>query len=173
MNPPVIGVVVALALWAAPLTLSASPRAFYAGGAGDQEFYDVVRLSSGNYLVAGRTSDLAWIPAQVPKTQATNTGLISSPNSTQTFHGLLLLVSADFSSIQHAWYFPKGAAENIRRIRTTEVPGQPTGDVYISGNTARPHWGDNQGGYFITKLNANLKRGRPTCTLHTPATFGT
>jgi len=28
------------------------------------------------------------------------------------------------------------------------VPGQATGDLYISGNVARTSWGDTQGGYF-------------------------
>jgi hypothetical protein len=141
--------------------LAAAERVFYAGGAGDEIFYDAARLSDGRWLIAGRASALDWLPLGTPVTVATNTGVITSPNSTGAWIGFILVVSSDLSTIERCWHLPKGAAENIRRIRTTEVPGATTGDVYISGNIALTSWGDSQGGYFVAKLTGNFLAGPP------------
>ena len=154
-------VALVLAVTAASLSVAAE-RVFYAGGAGDEVFYDAVRLSDGRWLVAGRASALDWLPAGTPLTVAANTGAITSPNSTGTWIGFLLVLSPDLSIVEHCWHLPKGAAENIRRIRTTEVPGSPTGDLYLSGNIALTSWGDTQGGYFIAKLTGNFLAGPPS-----------
>ena len=146
--------------WTPPA--SAAESVFYAGGSGDQEFFDAARLSDGRWLIAGRASDLGWLPAGTPTTQAANASAINSPNSTGSWIGFLLVTSADLSTVERCWHLPKGAAETIRRIRTTEVPGQATGDVYISGNIALTSWGDSNGGYFVAKLDNNFVNGTPT-----------
>ncbi len=148
-------------MFAALTVASAAERVFYAGGAGDELFYDATRLSDGRWLIAGRASALDWLPANTPVTVAAGTAAITSPNSTGAWIGFILVVSPDLGTIERCWHLPKGAAENIRRIRTTEVPGAATGEIFISGNIALNSWGDAQGGYFVAKLSGNFLAGPP------------
>ncbi len=141
---------------------AADERVFYLGGAGNEELFDAYRLSDGRWLLAGRATALDWLPAGTPVTVANVGSLINSPNSTRNWIGFLLVVSADLRQIERCWHLPKGAAESIRRIRGTEVPGDRTGDLYISGNVARNSWGDTQGGYFVAKLDDNFLSGTPS-----------
>lgn len=146
------------------LLASAAPaanRVFYAGGVGDEEIFDAARLSDGRWLLAGRARSLEWLPGGTPIAPAGNTGLIRSPNSTGVWIGFLLVVAPDLSTVERCWSLPLGAVESIRRIRTTEVPGATTGDIYVSGNLALTSWGDPQGGYFIGKLDNNFVNGVP------------
>lgn len=137
-------------------------RVFYAGGSGDEEFFDAYRLSDGRWVIAGRSTELDWLPEGTPTTTAANASVINSPNTTRSWIGFLLLVSADLRRVEHCWHLPKGASESIRRIRGTEVPGEATGDLYISGNVGLTSWGDTQGGYFVAKLDANFVSSVPT-----------
>ena len=50
--------------------------------------------------------------------------------------------------------------EDIRFIKTSNAPGEPTGNLYISGNTLDTE--PNDGGYFIAKLDNNFVNGVPT-----------
>ncbi|MEL7334825.1 MAG: Ig-like domain-containing protein, partial [Planctomycetota bacterium] len=130
----------------------------YVGGAGNQRFFGVHQLSDGTVLIAGSSDDLQWVPDGVPSGPLGGTDSLESNGSTSV--GFLMHLSADLQSIHRVVYFPDGMVGNIQRIRTTEVPGQPTGDIYISG--LRPFDSDTErAGYFIARLNGNFVNDVP------------
>ena len=47
--------------------------------------------------------------------------------------------------------FPEGTVRDIRRIRTTNVPGAPTGTLFVSGSRDATAGDD---GYYIARLDA-------------------
>jgi hypothetical protein len=57
-------------------------------------------------------------------------------------------------------HFPQGTVRDVFKIRTTNVPGQPTGDMYISGNRDVTDY--LKDGYYLAKLNNNFVKGVPT-----------
>lgn len=125
----------------------------YAGSSGKETFYDVLQITDGSFLVAGYAEDLDWISPEAPQIQLAYAGDI--PNSLGTDrYGFLLHLSADLQTILHVVHFPKGAVEDIRFIKTNSLPYSPTGDLYISCNTADTD--DNNGGYIIAKLDHNF-----------------
>lgn len=132
----------------------AETRVFYAGNAGSERFHDVHRLSDGSVLVAGQASSLDWVPAAVPRTTLAATGIVSSSPGNI---GFVLRLSADLGTVLQLTAFPAGSVRNVQRIRSTEIPGQPTGAIYISGirDGATP-------GYFIARLNGNWLHSAPT-----------
>ncbi len=130
-------------------------RVFYAGGAGKERFNDVHALSDQTLLVAGQAQDLNWIPAAVPRTQIAATGA----DSTATGNiGFVLQLSADASTVLRVVHFPANSVRDVFKIRSTEVPGQATGTIYISGSRD----GATTDGYYIAKLNNNFVAGPPT-----------
>ena len=130
----------------------------YAGGDGRDVFYDVTQLSDGTFLVAGATEDLTWTGPNTPKIQLGHHDIRNSKGN--NYYPFLLHLSEDFQNILNVIYLDKGVAENFKYIKTTNIKGQPTGDIYISGTTndIKPH----NGGYFIGKLNNNFVNGIPT-----------
>ncbi|MCE3003390.1 MAG: hypothetical protein LW860_11935 [Xanthomonadaceae bacterium] len=114
--------------WAMLLLASAGAvaqsRVFYAGGSGKERFHDVHALSDGTWLVAGSAQDLAWLPSGTPVTQIGAAGINSSAAGQV---GLLLHLSADLGSVLRVVRLPTGTVVNLARIRSTEVPGAPTG----------------------------------------------
>lgn len=131
----------------------AANRLFYAGEGG-LRFNDVHRLSDGTVLIAGQATSLAWLPPSVPRTTlAAGSIASSSPGNI----GFVLHASGDLSQVLDVASFPAGTVRDVYRIRSTEVPGQPTGAVYLSGSRdgASP-------GYFIARLDANWVNARPT-----------
>lgn len=125
----------------------------YAGSSGKETFYDVLQITDGTFLVAGYAEDLDWVSPEAQQIQLTYTGVI--PNSLGTArYGFLLHLSADLQTILQVVHFPKGAVEDIRFIKTNTLPYSPTGDLYISCNTADTD--DNNGGYIIAKLDHNF-----------------
>lgn len=131
----------------------------YAGSSGKETFYDVLQITDGTFLVAGYAEDLEWVGADVPQIQLTYTADI--PNSLGTDrYGFLLHLSADLQTILHVVHFPKGAVEDIRFIKTNTLPYAPTGDLYISCNTADTD--NNNGGYIIARLDHNFIDGIPS-----------
>ena len=143
------------------LTRSASAQqaiVTYAGNSGNETFYDVVQLSDQTFLVCGYATDLNWLPVGVPTTVLPATGINNGLGTSK--YGYLLHLSSDLSQILHILHFPQGAVEDIRFIKTSNVPGEPTGNLYISGNTLDTE--PNDGGYFIAKLDNNFVNGVPT-----------
>ncbi|MCC5842509.1 MAG: hypothetical protein JJT96_20500 [Opitutales bacterium] len=73
-------------------------------------------------------------------------------------YGFLLQTTGDFSEVLRVVRFPEGSVENVLHIRSTEVPGEPTGNLSISGHRL----GGAQPGYFVARLNNNFVNGVPT-----------
>ncbi len=132
----------------------ADSRLFYAGDAGLERFNDVHRLSDGTLLVAGQASSLDWIPGTVPHTTLATSGIASTSDGNT---GFILHLSADLGTILDVVAFPAGSVRDVRRIRSTEIPGQASGAIYISGTRDGP-----SPGYYIARLNANWLTSPPT-----------
>ncbi len=130
----------------------------YATGTGNQSFNALLHLSDGSLLIGGGATDLGFIPADVPRTELAGPAPSSAPTGRTPF---LLHVSGDLKTIHRLTTLPKDSARAVEVIRTTSIPGQPTGDLYISGKR------DTQGkdirdGYFIAKLDGNFVDAPPT-----------
>ncbi|MEY4141585.1 MAG: hypothetical protein RL110_957 [Bacteroidota bacterium] len=133
----------------------------YAGNSGKECFYDVTQLTDGTFLVCGYAENLDWIDPQVPKIQLSTSNNI--PNSLGTNrYGIILHLSSDLSNILEVVHFPQGKVEDVRFIKTNSLPYHPTGDLFISCNTADTY--NNNGGYIIAKLNGNFINQTPTHT---------
>ncbi|MEM9991360.1 MAG: hypothetical protein AAF738_06315 [Bacteroidota bacterium] len=130
----------------------------YGGDSGRDGFLDVLQLSDGTFLVSGYAESLNWIATSVPRTSI-NLPNVNNGNGTNLY-GFILQFSPDFQDILQVVHFPQGAVENVRYLKTTNVPGATTGDLYISGDTEDSK--SNNGGYFIAKLNNNFVNGVPT-----------
>jgi len=48
----------------------------YAGNSGKEVFYDVVQLSDGTFLIAGRADNLDWISVGVPRIVLSSAGIM-------------------------------------------------------------------------------------------------
>jgi hypothetical protein len=136
----------------------AQNRVTYAGGSGNETFYDVTQLSDGTFLVAGSASDLNWVAPSVPKT-VLSAGNIKNGTGTNVF-GFILQLNSNLSSIIRVVHFPQGAVEDIKFMKFTSRVGEATGDLFISGTTSDTK--ANNGGYFVAKLNNNFVNGTPT-----------
>ena len=136
----------------------AQNRVTYAGGSGNETFYDVTQLTDGTFLVAGSASDLSWIGPSVPKT-VLSAGSIKNGTGTNVF-GFILQLNANLSSVIRVVHFPQGAVEDIKFMKFTSRVGEATGDLFISGTTSDTK--ANNGGYFVAKLNNNFVNGTPT-----------
>jgi hypothetical protein len=130
--------------------------ATYAGGSGNETFNDVVQVSNGNIIVLGAADNITWVNSAVPQIQLTNPG-ITNNNGTGKY-AFICEFDSTLQTMLRFYYLPAGAAEDFKFIKSTNIPGTPTGDVYISGNTED----SNTGGYFIGKLNANFVNGIPS-----------
>jgi Secretion system C-terminal sorting domain len=129
----------------------------YAGATGKERFNDVVRLSNGTVLVAGMATDLDWIPASVPKTPLS---ILTINSASMGNIGFVMQLSSDLTKVLHVVHFPQSSVRDIFKIRTTNIPGQPTGDIIVSGNRDVDDY--NKDGYFLAKLNNNFVKGAPT-----------
>lgn len=142
-----------------PLAMAQSVpnRVFLAGSAAVTHFLGAHALSSGDILICGSTDDLGWT-GNAPKTEFPADGLTHTGGSN---YGFILQVSSDLGTIKRVYHFPKGAVGTISRIRSTEVPGKPTGLLFISGEVATfTSYKDD--GYFICRLDANGVEQAPT-----------
>ncbi len=128
----------------------------YAGNSGKESFNDVVQLSNGHFIVAGVADNLDWIPAAIPRIVLSNPGISNNQGTAKV--AFLLEFASSLQQMLGVYALPPGAAEDFRFIKTTNRAGEPTGDIYLSGNTS-----DSQtGGYFIGKLNQNFVSAAPT-----------
>jgi hypothetical protein len=134
----------------------------YAGNSGKETFYDVLQITDGSFLVCGYADNLNWISNSVPKIQLANTGGINNGQGTNRY-GIILQLSEDMQQIMRVVYFPQGVVEDVRFIKTNSIPYQPTGDLFISCNTADTD--PNNGGYIIAKLDKNFVNGIPSALL--------
>ncbi len=152
-------IALALLLFWGGICISQSNIVTYAGNGGKETFYDVTEISNGTFLVCGYSDNLDWIGSTVPKTQLTYSGNIPNSQGSNRF-GFMLQLSNDLSSILQVVHFPQGAVEDIRFMKTNTLPYTPTGDLYISCNTADSD--NNDGGYIIAKLNHNFVDSTPS-----------
>ena len=127
---------------------SESNRVFYAGGTGAERFHDVHALSDGTLLIAGGAADLDWLPAQAPRITLSASGIDSSSSGRI---GFILHVSSDLSTVLRVVHFPAGTVRDVFKLRSTEVPGEPTGALYLSGNRD-----SGNAGYYLARLNGNF-----------------
>ncbi len=128
----------------------------YAGSAGRESFNDVIQLSNGRFLIIGVADDLGWIPQGVPVIQWENPGITNNQGTNRI--PLVLELDSTLQTILAVYHLPSNAAEDFRFIKTTNIPGEPTGDMYISGTTED----SASGGYFIGRLDNNFVNGDPT-----------
>jgi hypothetical protein len=129
----------------------------YAGNEGNEGFYDVMQLSNGTFIACGYADNLDWIPANVPLTQLSSGNIHNALGTSR--YGLIVQFSSNLQNILQVVHYPQGAVEDIRFMKTTSRPGEPTGDLFISGNTSDSY--DNDGGYFLARLNNNFVNGVP------------
>jgi hypothetical protein len=128
----------------------------YAGGAGNERFNDVLQLSDGRVLVVGVADDLAWVPGEVPQYPLSVSGIANGQGTGRT--PFLLVLDSTVQTLLAVHHLPAGAAEDLRFIKSTNAPGEPTGELYVSGNTEDA----SNGGYFIGKLDNNFVNGDPS-----------
>ncbi len=136
-------------------SLAAQDRAFYAGNAGDEAFYDVVQLSDGTFIIAGVADDLNWLPGNTPTVEISPNGIANNQGSNKI--GFILHTDNTLENLLNVVYISAGGVEDIRFIKTTNEARKATGEMFISGNTQD----SNEGGYFIAKLNNNFVAGIP------------
>jgi PKD repeat protein len=131
--------------------LSAHPVVQYAGGGANTRFHDVRELSDGTLLVLGIANNLDWIDPAIPRSEL---GTGDLPHAGSTVTSFLLRLSGDAAKILEVAHLPHGAVTNLRWMRSTEIPGDPTGALFVSGRIP--------GGYFIGRLNNNFVGGHPS-----------
>ena len=137
----------------------------YAGGAGNESFNDLIQISDGTYLVCGGTDDLDWIDTEKSHLKCIDriAGLENS-NGTGRY-AFILRISNDLSRIIDGVYLPKGAAEEFNFMKTTNIPGEETGNIYVSGNIKHTGiFSNNQRPVtvFIARLDKNFINGLPS-----------
>lgn len=125
----------------------------YLGGDGKEVFYDVMQLSDGTILASGYCEALDWIAPNVNLVELNYDGQIPNALGSNRF-GILCHFSSDLAELIDVVHFPQGAVEDIRFIKSTNIPYQETGALYISSNTEDTY--NNDGGYIIAKLNGNF-----------------
>ena len=134
-------------------------RVFIAGATGETVFSSVHRLSDGTVVLGGGAKSLDWL-AEHTKVRELGGALPDVVSGQQ--QAFLLHMSADLSKVMDAVALPMGFSSEIRAIRGTEVPGEATGVLHISGPIDR---NDRQGkpgkGYFIARLDGNFLTGKP------------
>lgn len=125
----------------------------YVGQAGQQSLLDAMELSDGTLLVAGSADNLDWTSA--PMTQLSASGLPDGATGKTAF---LMHLAADQQSILGIYHLPSGEVANLRWIKSTNKPGEPTGALYVSGQCNN----STDGTYFIARLDDNFVSGIPS-----------
>ncbi|MHC5055395.1 MAG: hypothetical protein ACYTKD_11830 [Planctomycetota bacterium] len=127
--------------------------AAYVGKSGSARFEGLIALSDGTLLVTGSAKDLGWLPAGVERSELAVEGLENEPADGPRI-GFLLQAASDLSRFIRIATLPAGAAEDLKRVRTTNVPGRKTGDMYVSGTLS--HGEKKKRGYFVARLDGNF-----------------
>jgi hypothetical protein len=129
----------------------------YAGGNGTEKFHSILSLSDGTFLVGGQAEEFSWVPNGVPVNVINFQGDFASSSSLGK--GFVMHLSEDLQTINSILRFPDNSVRDVYKIKTNSLPGDPTGDIFISGSR------DNQSGvdgYYIAKLNGNFLNGIPS-----------
>ena len=139
--------------------LSAQPgnMVTYAGGTGNEKFQGILQLSNGTLLVGGQANNFDWLPVGLPSNTINNVQRYFSASTEGT--GFILHLSADQQAILGLVRFPDNSIRDVYKIKTNSLPGQPTGDIFISGSRDTVGGSD---GYYIARLNNNFINGLPT-----------
>ncbi len=137
----------------------------FAGESGsNEEFTTVVSLSDGSFLVGGRCENVSWLPSHVDPVEISAQGANSSATGSIAF---CMQLASDLSYVKAFVHFPVSTLYDVCRIRTTNVPGDPTGQIYISGHREGVSDDNNDAstsdneGYYIASLNNNFVDGIP------------
>lgn len=138
-------------------------QVFYFGGAGHQRLHAAHVLSNGTVLLGGSADDFAWVPEGLPVVELSAAGLSSASDGPV---GFVLQVTADLVTPLRLLRFPAGTVPAVHHLRSSEVPGQPTGLLYLSGtrvNSTDPvrQIPNFAGGHFIARLDANFVDASP------------
>jgi len=135
--------------------LAAQNIVTYAGNSRAERFNSVMQLSDGTFLVAGKASNLNWVVGSPVFTELDPLNIDNVGVVTEEFNiGFLLRISEDLQQILQVVHFPERAVVDITHIKSDNLPGSATGNLYISGRTAA--------GYFLARLNNNFVGGVPT-----------
>ena len=120
----------------------------YLGGVGTV-LSAALQLSDGSFLIGGSSPNLEWLPDETEVVE------LSLPASDSAASGLAILLhlSPRLETIETAWHFPLGTVRDIRRIRTTSIPGNATGALFVSGSRDATTIND---GYYIARLDGNV-----------------
>ncbi|MFP4261345.1 MAG: immunoglobulin domain-containing protein [Opitutales bacterium] len=136
---------------------------FYVGDTGATRFHGMLELSDGTLVVGGDAADLSWVPEGTPQsalaTSAANGSSIKQDGVDTGATAFILRLSADASQVISVHHFPPNSVHNVKDIKTNTPPGQPTGDLFISGQRAGEA---KDSGYFIAKLDGNFVDATPT-----------
>ena len=152
MNLPIIFKSILLSVvFSSASVVAQNQIATYAGNSGSEAFNDIAQLSNGHFIVAGTADNLTWISVSIPIIDMSNPGITNPAGTSKT--AFILELDQTLQQIIKVYRLPANAAEDFRFIKTTNLPGQATGSVYISGNTSS--------GYFIGRLDNNFVNGSP------------
>lgn len=136
------------------------PVVSYLSGDPGSRLYNGLALSDGSFLVCGEADNLDFLPENTPTVELTGSAVDAIDSSGSGKTGFILQLDGDFTRILACVHFPDGKVMDIRRLRSTEVPGQPTGRIYLSG--ARKVTSTSTDGYFIAKLDENFVDALPS-----------
>lgn len=125
---------------------------FYFGGAGDQRLEHVVQLSDGTFLISGSCSNLDWVPQSAER--ITLTGPMPECGSGDRIP-MLVQMDPGLTRILRVVSLPLGSAMNFNVVRTTNIPGQATGLMFVGGERQGVQ-GQIHQGYFIARLDGNF-----------------
>lgn len=126
----------------------------YVDGSADERLHTIVRLSDGTFLAGGEVGSLEVFSAEAPRQELALDGVTSSASGRVA---VLLHLSADLQRILRVIHMPAGTVANVKRIRMTSRPGQPTGTLYLSGD--RTVDDPSKDGYYLARLEGNLVDG--------------
>jgi hypothetical protein len=143
--------------YAPPAVRVEANRLFLAGSGGQTRLLGGLALSNGDLLLCGGTDDLGWT-GSAPRTEFPATGITRVGGDR---YGFILQLSGDLATIKRVYHFPKGVVESIGRLRSTEVPGQPTGELYLSAK-AGSFSSYKDDGYLIARMDGNGVDAPPT-----------
>lgn len=125
---------------------------FYFGT--DTELHASLPLSDGTVLVAGGSKSLDWLPAGIQTTALTG-DFPSTLASGRT--AWLCRMDATVGKVLGFLTLPPGFAEHVTFLKSTNIPGQATGAILISGRLTLPEKASKSDpGYFIARLDANF-----------------
>jgi gliding motility-associated-like protein len=129
----------------------------YAGGSGNERFQGVLQLSDGTLLIGGQADNFSWLPVGTTVNQIPSSGDFGSVSNQGS--GFIMHVSADQQVVLSVLRFPDNTVRDVYKIKTNSLPGQPTGDIFISGSRDADA---AQDGYYIARLNNNFVNGQPS-----------